>query len=81
MLGKGPARGIKEVLEDHTERLMSLPGVTGTASGFCEGEPCIKVYVIRKTPDLNGKIPDRIEGYPVRVEETGRIRALPEDDR
>jgi hypothetical protein len=68
---------IEEVLKEHTEELMSLPGVVGTAQGLCNDKPCIKVYVIEKTPELAQKIPDIIEGYQVVVEETGEIRALP----
>ncbi len=68
---------IEEVLKEHTEELMSLPGVVGTAQGLCNDKPCIKVYVIEKTPELAQKIPDIIEGYQVVIQETGEIRALP----
>ncbi len=71
------AKAIEEVLKDHTEELMSLPGVTGTAQGLCDDKPCIKVYVIKKTPELDQKIPDNLEGYQVMIEETGEIKALP----
>ncbi len=71
------AKTIVEVLKEHTEELMSLPGVVGTAQGLCDGKPCIKVLVIEKTPELAQKIPDIIEGYQVVIEETGEIRALP----
>ncbi len=47
-----------------------------SAQGLCAGEPCIKVYVKRKTPDLLRRIPSVIEGHAVSVEETGEIRAL-----
>jgi hypothetical protein len=67
---------IEEVLKKHTGELMSVPGVVGTAQGICDNKPCIKVYVVKKTPELNKKIPDIIEGYPVVIEETGKIRAL-----
>lgn len=72
------AKPIVEVLKEHTDRLMSLPGVVGTAQGLCDGKPCIKVFVIKKTPDLEQKIPKILDGYPVIIEETGKIRALPE---
>jgi len=71
------ARPIKEVLKEHTDSLMALPGVVGTAQGLCDGNPCIMVLVVEKTPELEKKIPERLEGYPVRIEETGEIRALP----
>ncbi len=75
--GKKVTKTIDEVLKDHTVELMSLPGVIGTAQGLCDDNPCIKVYVIKKTPELDQKIPDNLEGYQVMIEETGEIRALP----
>ncbi len=44
--------------------------------GLCDGAPCIKVYVARKTPELLGQIPATIAGHPVAVEETGEFKAL-----
>ena len=72
-----PTKPIEEVLKAHTNALMSIPGVVGTAQGLCDGKPCIKVYVIEKTPELEGKIPDVLEGFSVEVVETGEFRALP----
>lgn len=74
-----PAKPIEQVLSEHTDELMSIPGVIGTAQGLRDNKPCIMVLVIKKTPELNQKIPDVLEGYPVMVEETGEIRALPEE--
>lgn len=73
-------RTIDEVLREHTGSLMSIPGVVGTAQGQRAGKPCIRVLVIRKTPQLTKKIPSAIEGYIVAVQETGRIRALGSSD-
>jgi hypothetical protein len=73
------AKTIEEALKEHTEALMSLRGVVGTAQGLCDDQPCIKIYVNRKTPELEQKIPNILEGYPVTIEETGEIRAFPED--
>ena len=73
-----PSKPIKKVLEEHTNELMSIKGVIGTAEGLCNGKPCIKVYVIKKTPQLTQRIPTTLEGYPVVIEETGEFRALPE---
>lgn len=70
---------IEEVLKEHTDQLMSMPGVVGTAQGLCDDKPCIKVFVIKKTHELDEKIPDILDGYPVKIEETGEIKALPED--
>jgi len=74
-----PSKPIKKVLEEHTLKLMSIEGVVGTAQGLCNGKPCIKVYVIKKTRQLTQRIPTTLEGYPVVIEETGEFRALPEN--
>jgi len=66
---------IEEVLKKHTDSLMIIPGVVGTGHGFCDGKSCIKVFVVKKTSELEDKIPGRLEGYPVKVEETGVFRA------
>ncbi len=68
---------IDEVLREHTGRLMSIPGVVGTAEGLKDGRPCVKVLVIQKTPELERKIPREIDGHPVEIVETGEIRAYP----
>lgn len=70
---------LAEILNEQTQALMSLPGVVGTALGSCDGEPCIKVYVVQRTPALDRSIFDRLSGYPVQIEETGEIRAFPKN--
>lgn len=68
------ARSIDEVLAAHTDSLMALPGVVGTAIALCDGERCIKVFLADLSPDTKGRIPPRLEGYRVVVEVTGTIR-------
>jgi len=70
---------IDAVLKQHTDRLLSLPGVVGTAISECEGNPCIKVLVVKKTPELAKWIPSALDGFPVVIEESGEIRALDPD--
>ncbi|MGH7494040.1 MAG: hypothetical protein ACREOO_16815 [bacterium] len=72
-----PARAIEIVLQEHTEELMAMPGVVGTAQGLCDDKPCIKVFVVDLTPELERKIPKQLEGHPVNIEVTGEFRALP----
>lgn len=67
-------RSLEEVVRAHTDGLMSVPGVVGVAQGLCDGRPCIKVFVARKTSDLLKAIPASVEGYPIAVEETGELR-------
>ncbi len=70
------AKTIEEAQQHLTDSVMSLPGVTGTMIGECDGEPCIKVLVVRKTEDLTQKIPSEFEGYPVELEVAGELRPL-----
>ncbi len=74
-----PSQTLEEVLKEHTENLMSIPGVVGTAEGLCNSNPCIKVFVTKITPELEQKILNILEGYPVEVEETGEFEAFPEN--
>ena len=68
-------RPIEQVLQSHTDELMAEPGVVGVYQGaLADGSPCIGVMVIQKTAALEKKIPKSLEGYPVRIDETGEIR-------
>ena len=69
-----PVRPLEEVLRERTDSLMAMPGVVGVAEGLCDGRPCIKVFVAKKTADVLKAIPVSVEGYPVVVEETGEFR-------
>jgi hypothetical protein len=68
---------IEAVLSRHAGSLLAVPGVVGVAQALCDGRPCIAVYVAAKTPELAQKIPATLEGYPVVIETTGEIKALP----
>lgn len=68
------ARRIEDVLAAHTDSLLALPGVVGTAIAVCDGERCIKVFLADSGPDTKGRIPSRLEGYRVVAEVTGTIR-------
>ena len=70
-------RDINDVMQSHTEELMSIPGVVGVYIGALgDGTPCIKVMVVEKTPELESKIPSVLEGYPLVIVESGEIRPL-----
>jgi hypothetical protein len=55
-------RPIEAVQESHTDSLMRIPGSSGRRSELCDGTPCIKVLVVRATPELRKAIPDSLEG-------------------
>jgi hypothetical protein len=53
---------------------MAISGVVGTGIGTCDGVRCLKVFVLERTPAIESRIPAGVDGYPVRVEITGRVR-------
>jgi len=73
-----PPKSIDTVIEENNSRLLSIPGVVGTAESLCDDSTCIKVYVIKESLELALQIPKVIDGYPVVIEETGEINVLPE---
>ena len=68
------SKTIEAVLAAHTDSLMALPGVVGTAIGMCDGAPCIRVFIADASAPGRRRIPAQLEGYPVKVEVTGPIR-------
>jgi hypothetical protein len=77
-----PARPLSEVLAAHTPEWMVIPGVVGTAeSRLPDGRPSILVLVVRLTPEIEKRIPKSVEGWPVRIEESGEIHAMPDSGR
>ena len=72
-----PQRDINAVKEAHTKELMALPGVVGVYVGELDDHtPAIGVMVVKKTPELGQKIPKVLEGYPVKIDETGEIKPM-----
>jgi hypothetical protein len=74
--GEGPSPAVthaKEVQKRHTASLMSIPSVKLVGVGEREGEPIIKVLVEEGNPELEGRIPEQIEGIKVEVERTDPI--------
>lgn len=71
-------KDINVVLKDHEKNLLALPGVVGLYVGLLPDDktPCLTVMVVKRTPDLDKRIPTSIEGYPVVIEESGVIRPL-----
>jgi hypothetical protein len=73
-----PQRDINDVLRNHDKELMAIPGVVGVYAGLLPDDqtPCLKVMVVKKTRELEKKIPKFLEGYPVVIEESGVIHPL-----
>jgi len=74
------SKSISEVLKEHTDELMSIQGVVGTAQGLYKNKPCIKVLVAKDTQEIRNSIPHEIDGYLVVIQESGEIQALNEID-
>jgi hypothetical protein len=70
-----PPTNISQVLERHTDSLMKIPGVVGTAEGSCAGRPCILVFVRQSTPEVRKTVPQQIDGFAVELRESGPIQA------
>lgn len=67
-------KAVKDVQERHTDRLLKIRGVVGTAIGErADGSLAIKVFT--ESRGVAG-IPADLEGVPVDVEVTGKIVAL-----
>lgn len=75
-----PARDLDTVIKESAPSVLAVPGVEGLYGSVDEnGEPCIKVTVIRDTPELRRSLPETLGGYPVVVVETGPIRPMGEE--
>ena len=68
---------IERVLARHGSAWMALPGVVGTGIGLADGRSCITVLVAKASTELRRRIPTEVDGYPVRIVETGRVEARP----
>ncbi len=68
---------IDQVLKNNQEMLLAIPGVQGFYQGELDnGNECIVIMVDSLTEENKQAFPDSLEGYPVKVEETGRIKPL-----
>lgn len=77
-----PDRPLIEVLADRSPALMAVPGVTAVAeSRTPDGKPCVLILVVKLTPELRSRLPRDLDGWPVLIEESGEIRAMPESSR
>lgn len=67
---------IQEVKAKHAERLMAMPGVVSVGIGKNpDGQFVIMVGLDGPRPKTVEQMPKVLEGYPVRVEITGPVKA------
>jgi hypothetical protein len=67
---------IEEVKAKHEERLLSMSGVVSVGIGRNpDGNTVIVVGLEGPRPDTVQKLPKKLEGYPVRVDNIGPVKA------
>lgn len=72
-----PLRDINVVMKEHTEELMAIPGVVGVAIGELEDKtPYIMVMITSDSKELKAKLPQELEGHPVRPFVSGVIKPM-----
>ena len=68
---------IDQVIKDRQEMLMAIPGVQGFYQGQTEnGGDCIVIMIDSLTEVNRDKLPDSLDGYPVRIEAGGEVKPL-----
>jgi hypothetical protein len=75
-----PAHDLDTVIEANAADLLAIEGVEGLYGSVTgSGDPCIKLTVVRDTPELRKILPETVGGYPVVIVETGPIRPMGEE--
>ena len=72
-----PKVGILQVLQEHEDELMDIPGVVGLGIGQSEatGEQYLSVLVDAMTPQLLTSLPTQLDGFEVKTRVAGPIQA------
>ncbi len=64
--------GLAQVVQNHRDSIMKLPGVVGIAGGLSRSDPATKcVLVYTQRGDWPQGLPKELDGYPVEVVDTG----------
>ncbi len=67
---------IQDVKAQHEAELMAMNGVVSVGIGLDDdGNEVIVVGIDADRPSIRAQVPRTVEGYPVRVEVVGRLRA------
>jgi hypothetical protein len=68
---------IEDIKKKYTNRFLALPGVISVGIGKDpDGQSVIIIGLESPNPETEKKIPEALEGYPVRVEILGTVKAL-----
>lgn len=67
---------IQDVKARHARQLLAAPGVVSVGIGLdAKGRETIVIGLDRPRPETQAALPTQLEGYPVRVEIIGAVRA------
>jgi hypothetical protein len=66
---------IEDVIREHTDKLIALPGVVGIGEGELNGKPCIFIFVHDDEDNSRKEIPSDLEGYPLVIKKSGKFSA------
>jgi hypothetical protein len=70
-------RTVHDVIDAHSAELLKVPGVVGVYEGeTSKHRPCVRIMVVKLTSELESRLPRRLEGYPVEIEESGEIQPM-----
>lgn len=75
-----PQHTIEQALDENRDAIMALPGVIGTGLSLCKSQICIKVLVLKDSPQLRQRLDELLGQHPYAVEQTDPIRTLPAED-
>ena len=71
---------IQEVQEKYTDSVMAIPGVEGIGIGKKGEDDCIIIFIGQISKENKKKLPKKLEGYPVNIKRTEKIKALPHNN-
>ena len=67
---------IQDVKTRHARQLLAAPGVVSVGVGLdAQGRQAIVIGLDRPRPETQAVLPTQLEGYPVRVEIIGAVKA------
>ena len=65
---------LDKAIAEHGEAVLAEPGVSGVYRSQNEaGEPCIKIIVVKRGPEIESLVEERFPGLPVVYSESGPI--------
>jgi hypothetical protein len=70
------SKSLEEILAEHADEWLAIPGVVGVGAGENDGRPCVVVLLSQATAEAADKLPASLAGYAVRVERIGEVRAM-----